>query len=189
MIFKVTPVFFSDQYEFRNWLEKNHAIETELFAGYYKVGSGKPSMTWSQSVDQALCFGWIDGIRRSIDSESYCIRFTPRKPASIWSNINIKKVEMLQKEGLMTQPGLDAFNNRKISKTGIYSFENGPPKLSAGFEDIFKENIKAWEYFTGQAPSYQRTITHWIMSARQESTQLSRLNKTIIASEASRRIF
>jgi uncharacterized protein YdeI (YjbR/CyaY-like superfamily) len=189
MIFKMTPVFFNDQYEFRKWLVKNHSTESELLAGYYKVGSGKPSMTWSQSVDQALCFGWIDGIRKSIDSESYCIRFTPRKPSGIWSNINIRKVEKLQNEGLMTESGLKAFNNRKISKSGIYSFENGTPRLKTDFEEIFKSNTKAWEYFIKQAPSYQKLITFWIMSAKQETTQLSRLNKAIVASEDNKRIY
>ena len=189
MISEMKPVFFADQYEFRKWLEENHATESELLVGYYKVGSGKASMTWSQSVDQALCFGWIDGIRKSIDSESYCNRFTPRKPTSNWSNINILKVEALQKNGLMTKAGLDAFNKRKESKSGIYSFENDPARLSENFEEIFRANQKARDFFTKQAPSYQKTSTHWIMSAKQESTRLSRLNKVISASENNKRIF
>lgn len=185
----MSPVFFQDQKEFRKWLEKNHKTESELLAGYYKVGSGKPGMSWSESVDQALCFGWIDGIRKSIDNERYSIRFTPRKPTSIWSNRNIKKVEQLQNRGLMTQSGLEVFNNRKISKSGIYSFENKPAKLNDSFENLFKANESAWEFFINQAPSYQRTIYYWIMSAKQETTQLSRLNKTIIASENQKKIF
>ena len=185
----MTPVFFHDQKEFRTWMESNHKTESELLVGYYKVGSGKPSMSWSESVDQALCFGWIDGIRKSIDNERYCIRFTPRKPTSIWSNINIKKIEQLKSNGLITQYGLDAFNNRKISKSGIYSFENRPAKLNDSFENLFKANESAWEFFIKQAPSYQRTIFYWILSARQETTQLSRLNKTIIASENQKKIF
>jgi uncharacterized protein YdeI (YjbR/CyaY-like superfamily) len=185
----MTPVFFQDQKEFRKWLEKNHKTESELLVGYYKVGSGKPSMSWSESVDQALCFGWIDGIRKSIDNERYCIRFTPRKATSIWSNINIKKVEQLKSNGLMTESGLEVFNNRKIEKSGIYSFENRPAKLNDNFESLFKANENAWEFFKNQAPSYQRTIIYWILSARQETTQLSRLNKAIIASENQKRIF
>jgi uncharacterized protein YdeI (YjbR/CyaY-like superfamily) len=185
----MVPVFFYDQYEFRTWLVKNHGIESELFVGYYKVDSGKPSMTWSQSVDQALCFGWIDGIRKSIDEQRYCIRFTPRRTTSIWSNINIKKVEMLKQKGLMTKPGLEAFNKRKKTKSGIYSFEKDSSKLNKSFEEAFKANKSAWEFFNKQAPSYQKTITHWIMSAKHEATQLSRLDKTIIASERQRRIF
>lgn len=120
----MTPTFFPTQSDFRTWLEKNHKTETELIVGYYKVDSGKPSMTWSQSVDQALCFGWIDGVRRSIDKESYCIRFTPRRPTSIWSDINIKKVEELTEQGLMLPEGLKAFELRKEHKSRIYSFEN-----------------------------------------------------------------
>jgi uncharacterized protein YdeI (YjbR/CyaY-like superfamily) len=185
----MAPVFFRNQIEFRAWLEKNHKNESELLVGYYKVGTDKPSMTWSQSVDEAICFGWIDGIRRSIDNERYCIRFTPRKSTSIWSNININKVKELKEKGLMKQSGLDVFNNRKIAKSGIYSFENGPAKLNENFEGIFKANKEAWEFFIKQAPSYQKTIIHWIMSAKQETTQLSRLNKTIIASENQKKIF
>jgi len=185
----MTPVFFSHQNEFREWLERNHDSESELVVGYYKVGTGRPSMSWSQSVDQALCFGWIDGIRRSIDKERYCIRFTPRKQTSVWSKINIQKIEVLQQKGLMTKPGLDAFNNRKIARSGIYTFENEPAKLNKSFEIIFRENEIAWDFFSRQAPSYQRTITLWIMSAKQEKTQSSRLQKTIVASEKRQRIF
>jgi uncharacterized protein YdeI (YjbR/CyaY-like superfamily) len=185
----MTPVFFHDQNEFRRWLEKNHKTEAELLVGYFKKDTGKPSMTWSQSVDQALCFGWIDGIRRSIDSEKYCIRFTPRRPNSIWSKINIDKVEVLIKQGLMYQSGLEAFNKRKTAKSGIYSFENEPAKLTGSFEAMFKSNKEAWDFFNYQAPSYRKTTIHWIMSAKQEATRLSRLNKTISESEKQKRVF
>ena len=120
------PVFFPTQLDFRKWLDKNHKKETELLVGYYKVDSGKLSLTWSESVDQAICFGWIDGIRRSIDRESYSIRFTPRKPKSIWSAINIKKVEDLTKLGLMKPKGIAAFNKREESNSKIYSYETKP---------------------------------------------------------------
>jgi uncharacterized protein YdeI (YjbR/CyaY-like superfamily) len=183
------PVYFQDQNDFRRWLEKNHNKESQIIVGYFKVGTNKPSMTWSQSVDQAICFGWIDGIRRSINNERYCIRFTPRKPTSIWSNVNIKKVEELKKKGLMKKPGLEVFNNRKYSKSGIYSFENDITKLDDGFEQIFKANKNAWDFFVKQAPSYQKTRSHWIMSAKQETTKISRLNKLIIASENHNRLF
>lgn len=109
--------FFKTQEEFREWLMENYLKEKELIVGYYKIGSGKPSMTWSQSVDQALCFGWIDSVRRSIDNESYCIRFTPRKRNSIWSDINIKKIGALTKAGLMTAEGLEAFKHKKEDKS------------------------------------------------------------------------
>jgi uncharacterized protein YdeI (YjbR/CyaY-like superfamily) len=186
---QMISIFFHDQKEFRRWLEKNHKSESELLVGYFKVSSKKPSMTWSQSVDEALCFGWIDGVRRSIDNESYCIRFTPRKSTSIWSNINIKKAEELKRKGLMKQSGLEVFNNRKTSKSGIYSFENETSNLKDSFENTFKASKLAWEFFLKQAPSYQKTIFHWIMSAKQEKTQLSRLNKTIVASKKQQRIY
>ena len=185
----MNPVFFQDQNEFRKWLEKNHNKESEVIVGYFKVGTGKPSMTWSQSVDQAICFGWIDGIRKSIDKERYCIRFTPRKPASIWSNVNIKKVEELKKKGLMKKPGLEVYNMRKDSKSGIYSFENQITKLNENLEKTFKANINAWDFFVKQAPSYKKTIIHWIMSARQETTKITRLSKLIKVSENQNKLF
>jgi uncharacterized protein YdeI (YjbR/CyaY-like superfamily) len=180
--------FFSTQAEFRKWLEKNHKKEKELIVGYYKVDSGKPSMTWSQSVDQALCFGWIDGVRRSIDTISYCIRFTPRKPTSIWSDINIKKVEALTKVGLMKPEGLHAFSLRKEHKSGVYSHEKEASILSPDFEKQFKKNKLAWTYFNAQAPSYKKVMLHWIMTAKQEKTRLTRLEKTIKTSEQQKRV-
>jgi len=183
------PLFFANQTEFRKWLEKNYKNESELLVGFYKKDSGKPSMTWSQSVDEALCFGWIDGIRRSIDKESYCIRFTPRRPASNWSNVNIKKAEELIKHGLMQQTGLELYKQRKIDKSGTASYESRPKQLNNELSDRFKSNSVAWEFFSSQAPSYQRTIIHWIMSAKQEETIRKRLDKTINESEKHNRIF
>lgn len=180
--------FFATQLEFRKWLEKNHKKETELIVGFYKVNSGKPSMIWSESVDQALCFGWIDGVRRSIDEISYCNRFTPRRANSNWSDINIKKVEELTKLGLMTPEGQKAFDKRKENKSGLYSFENEPGKLSAAFEKLFKKNKSAWNFFTTQAPSYKRVIIYWILSAKQEKTRLARLEKTIQFSSQQKRV-
>jgi uncharacterized protein YdeI (YjbR/CyaY-like superfamily) len=130
----MTPTFFKTQEEFRKWLEENHLTETELLAGFYKVDSGKPSITWPQSVDEALCFGWIDGVRKSIDKERYCIRFTPRKPTSIWSAVNIRKVEEFIKKGQMQPAGLEAYENRKDEKSKIYSFENETKELANNFE-------------------------------------------------------
>lgn len=179
----MTATFFSTELDFRAWLEKNHLLEKELIVGFYKVGSSKPSMTWSQSVDQALCFGWIDGIRRSIDKDSYCIRFTPRRPSSIWSDINIKKVNELSRLGLMKTEGLAAFNLRKENKSGIYSHEKDPSAFDASLEKQFKSNKTAWDFFVQQAPSYQKVMKHWIMSAKQEKTKFSRLNKLIESSE------
>lgn len=185
----MNPVYFRDQIEFRKWLEKNHNKESEIIVGYYKVATGKPSLSWSQSVDQAICFGWIDGIRRSIDEERYCIRFTPRKPTSVWSNVNIKKVEELKKKGLMTEPGLRIYDNRKDNKSGIYSFEKEASNLDDASESVFRSNQVAWDFFVKQAPSYRKTRIYWIMSAKQEATRISRLNKLIIACEKHIRLF
>jgi uncharacterized protein YdeI (YjbR/CyaY-like superfamily) len=180
--------FFATQAAFREWLEKHHKKETELLVGFYKVSSSKPSMTWSQSVDQALCFGWIDGVRRSIDAESYSIRFTPRRSSSIWSAINIHKVEELNKVGLMTPEGQKAFDLRTENKSRIYSHEKEPAILDPNYESQFRMNPIAWEFFNSQAPSYKKVMTHWIMTAKQEKTRLSRLEKTIQISEQQKRM-
>ncbi len=180
--------FFPTPEDFRDWLDKNHKTEQELLVGFYKVGTKKPSITWSESVDQALCFGWIDGVRKSIDEESYSIRFTPRKATSIWSVVNIKKIEELTKAGLMQEAGLEAFKLRKEERSGIYSHEKEPSKLTSEYENQFKANKKAWEFFEEQAPSYKKVMIHWIMSAKQEKTQISRLEKTILESENGKRI-
>ncbi|HEX2967866.1 MAG TPA: YdeI/OmpD-associated family protein, partial [Bacteroidales bacterium] len=180
---------FKDQNEFREWLEKNHKKESQIIVGFYKLKTDRSAMTWSQSVDQALCFGWIDGIRRSVDNDRYCIRFTPRNPKSAWSNINIKKVEDLTKRGLMKEEGLEIFNKRKVSRSGIYSFEQDISRLSDDLETIFNSNKKAREFFNKQSPSYKRTMTHWIMSAKQEKTRTDRLNKLIEASANQKRLY
>ncbi len=184
----MNATFFANQAEFRKWFEKHHKSEIELLVGFYKVSSNKPSISWSESVDQALCFGWIDGIRKSIDHESYCIRFTPRRKNSIWSDVNIKKVEELTNSGLMTEEGLKAFSYRKDNKLGIYSHENGYAVFDNNTETLFQQHKTAWDFFSKQAPSYKKVISHWIMSAKQEKTRLSRLEKTINASEQQKRL-
>lgn len=181
-------VHFFDSAEFRKWLEKNHEKASEVYIGFYKKSTGKEKMDWSQAVDQAICFGWIDGVRRSIDGESYCNRFTPRKPTSNWSNINIKKVEELTKKGLMKPAGIAAFEKRKPEKTGIYSFENEAKSLTPEYEKHFKANKKAWDFFSAQPPGNKKLNIYRIMSAKQEKTQWSRLEKLIEASEAGKRI-
>lgn len=181
-------IYFSSPAEFRKWLEGHHDKEKEVLAGYYKVGTGKPSMTWSESVDQALCFGWIDGIRRSVDESRYTIRFTPRKPTSNWSAVNIQKMDELTKQGLMTPAGLAAYEKRKESRSRIYSYENRPEKLSSDLERLFKTNKPAWKFFNEQPPGYRKTIYFWIMDAKQEATRISRLNKLIMASAAGERV-
>ncbi len=182
------PLFFSHQLEFRKWLEENSETAGELLVGFYKVGSGKPSMTWSESVDQALCFGWIDGVRKSFDSESYTIRFTPRKPTSIWSAINIKKVEELTAKGLMLSAGIIAFEKRQEHRSRIYSYEKAPVDFSQEYQAIFESNTIAWEFFLVQAPSYKKLVTHHVMCAKQELTRVKRLNELIQASEQGKRI-
>jgi uncharacterized protein YdeI (YjbR/CyaY-like superfamily) len=183
------PIYFKDQNEFRKWLEENYNKEQEVIVGFHKVKTRKSSMTWSQSVDQALCFGWIDGIRRSIDNDKYCIRFTPRRLSSTWSNVNIKKIEELRKKGLMTKEGLEIFNKRKKPESVIYSSEQDPFKIPDTLELIFKANKIAWDFFIKQAPSYRKTMIRWIMSAKQESTKTSRLNKLIDASENLKKLY
>jgi uncharacterized protein YdeI (YjbR/CyaY-like superfamily) len=184
----MTTIFFTNQASFRMWLEENHKTETELLVGFYKKNSGKANMSWSQSVDEALCFGWIDGVRRSIDEDSYCIRFTPRRSSSTWSSVNINKVEELIKLGLMQPAGLEIYKQRKEEKTGVASYERRAKKLDEYLEIKFKANRIAWEFFSKQAPSYQKTIIHWIMTAKQESTRHLRLDKTIFESEKQKRL-
>jgi uncharacterized protein YdeI (YjbR/CyaY-like superfamily) len=185
---KVSVTFFKTQDDFREWLESHHEKETELIVGFYKVDSGKPSLSWSQSVDQALCFGWIDGVRRSIDKESYSIRFTPRRNTSNWSAINIKKIEDLTKAGLMKPAGLKAFSLWKENKSEIHSYENDTTFLDSNYEMQFRENKNAWDFFMKQAPSYRKAVMRWIMSAMQEKTRQSRLEKTIKESEQQKRV-
>ncbi len=185
----MSPTFFQNTSEFRAWLEENHQTAIELWVGYYRVETGKPSMTWSESVDQALCFGWIDGIRKKVDDQSYTIRFTPRKPGSTWSRINIDKVEALSAQGLMHPAGIKAYSFKKENKSGIYSFENEIKDLPEEYAQIFKENKAAWEFYSVQPPSYRKVMTHWVLSAKQESTKLSRMNKLIGESGKKKRIY
>jgi len=173
------PHFFASQVEFRAWLESYAHKEKEILVGYYKVHTVISSMTWSQSVDQALCFGWIDGVRQSIDEDRYQIRFTPRKKPSIWSAVNIKKVENLIEKGWMKEAGLVSFSHRTESNSKVYAFENEEIKLPTEYEDLFKANVKAWAYFVSLAPTYRKPSTHWVMSAKQEATRLKRLQELI----------
>lgn len=189
MNLNVHPTYFQTETDFRKWLEKHHRKAKELIVGFYKVGSGKKSMTWSQSVDQAICFGWIDGVRKSIDQESYLIRFTPRNPNSTWSKVNIDKVDALTKKGLMRPSGLAAFQRRKDSNSGIYTYEqNSEIKLSGDFEKQFQSNKKAWANFHSLPPSYRKPAINWVMSAKQETTRKKRLSILIADSEAGRKI-
>jgi uncharacterized protein YdeI (YjbR/CyaY-like superfamily) len=182
------PHFFATPADFRLWLQANFDKQTELLVGFYKTGSGKPSITWPQSVDEALCFGWIDGVRKSRDGDSYTIRFTPRKPTSIWSAVNIKKVAELTQKGLMQPAGLAAYAKRQESKSAIYSFEVDEKVLKPAYEQQFKADPKAWSWFQLQAPWYRKLSVHRVMSAKQDMTQQSRLDKLIAASAKGERI-
>ena len=181
--------FFPTPSDFRAWLERHHAAETELLVGYYKKGSGKPSITWPESVDEALCFGWIDGIRRRIDDESYSIRFTPRKPTSNWSSVNIERVAELRKEGRMHPAGLAAFERRSEARSGIYSYEQRKAAaLDPDQEAEFRRDAEAWSFFEAQPPGYRRTAIHWVVSAKREETRRKRLAQLIEDSKGGRRL-
>ena len=177
-------LYFPTPSDFREWLDKNHQSETELWVGYYKKATKKQSITWPESVDQALCYGWIDGLRKSIGGESYKIRFTPRKPTSIWSAVNINKIEILTNEGLMMPAGLAAWEKRSLKKSKIYAYEQEKPtKLSPEFEARIKAIPKAWEFFQNLAPSYKKQTIHWVMSAKREETREKRMGIMIQSSE------
>jgi uncharacterized protein YdeI (YjbR/CyaY-like superfamily) len=182
------PIFFESTVEFRAWLEAHHETATELWVGFYKKASGKPSMTWSEAVDQALCFGWIDGVRRSVGEDGYANRFTPRKPRSNWSNVNIAKVETLTAQGLMMPAGLRAFEQRDAARSGVYSFEKRPESLPPEYEARFKEYPAAWDFYLAQPPGYRRLTAHWVTSAKREETRLKRLATLIEDSANGRRI-
>jgi uncharacterized protein YdeI (YjbR/CyaY-like superfamily) len=174
--------FFKTPAAFRKWLEKNHERKKELVVGFYKRGTGKPSITWPESVDEALCCGWIDGIRKRIDDESYTIRFTPRKPRSTWSTININRVKELTSHGKMSAAGLKAFEKRDEKSSAIYSYEREASQLSPEFLKKFRAKKGAWKYFMATPPWYQRTAIHWVTSAKKEETKLSRLERLIESS-------
>jgi uncharacterized protein YdeI (YjbR/CyaY-like superfamily) len=179
VLVKVKPKFFKSPADFRKWFESHHDSETELWVGYYKKDSGKPSITWPQSVDQALCFGWIDGIRKSIDEISYMIRFTPRRPRSIWSNVNIKRAGELIEQDLMRPPGLKAFAARQEYRSGIYTYEQRSPEMPAQYASKLKKNLAAWKFFQSQLPGYRKAMNWYILSAKKEETRLKRLDNLI----------
>ena len=169
------PRFFRSPDQFRAWLEQHHEKESELLVGFYKKDSGKKSITWSESVDEALCFGWIDGVRKSRDQESYTIRFTPRRPTSIWSAVNISRHKVLTRQGRMTKAGRDPFDKKKENKVGIYSYEQRPTDLMPPYDDLLRKNPEAWDFFASQPPGYRKTAIWWIVSAKRENTRLARL--------------
>jgi len=183
------PRFFTNQAEFRQWLEENHDKVSELLVGFYKVGSGKPSITWPESVDEALCFGWIDGVRKRIDDTGYTIRFTPRKARSTWSAVNIKRANELIEMGLMQPAGLKAYEARSDERSAIYSYEQRHgAELDDEYEQQFRANKKAWDFFQAQAAWYKKAAIWWVVSAKKEETKLKRLAILIEDSEHERTI-
>lgn len=185
----MTPRFFASPAAFRRWLEKNHLRATELWVGLYKKHAAARGLTYPEAVLEALCFGWIDGVMRRLDDDTHMQRFTPRKPGSTWSNVNVAHVERLIAQGRMAPAGLAAFAARTPAKTGIYSFERKEPaQLPPACAKRFRANRKAWAFFTAQAPWYQRFITHKIARAKQEATRERWLAKAITASAAGQRV-
>jgi uncharacterized protein YdeI (YjbR/CyaY-like superfamily) len=186
----MTIKFFKSPADFRKWLRQHHATTQEQWVGFYKKGSGRPSITWPESVDEALCFGWIDGIRKTIDDVSYKIRFTPRRKASIWSAVNIKRVEELTRNGLMQPAGLEAYQARKESKSGIYSYEQKQrsAEIPAQYEKLLKRNKTAWEFFQAQPAWYRKQAFWWVVSAKKEETRLKRLEQLIETFAQRRRV-
>lgn len=184
----MTPTFFPTAAAFRRWLQSHHATETELVVGFHKMGSGKPSMTWPESVDEALCFGWIDSVRRSLDADSYTIRFTPRKPRSIWSAVNIAKVEALIAAGRMRPAGMRAWAARTEARSEVYAFERKASALSDEELTRFRARRKAWEFFESQPAGYRRTAMHWVASAKRADTRTKRFAQLVADSAAGLRI-
>lgn len=182
------PTFFKSPEKFRVWLEENHEKEKELWVGYFKKATGKPSITWPESVDQALCFGWIDGIRKRIDDEAYMIRFTPRKKDSHWSKVNLDRIKVLKADGLVTEAGLNAFKRRKSNKTANASYEQKKVVLDPVYEQKLQSNKKAWDHFSNTlSPSIRKQCIWWIMSAKRRETQEKRL-KTLIQCSAKKEL-
>jgi uncharacterized protein YdeI (YjbR/CyaY-like superfamily) len=182
-------IYFGSPEEFRDWLERHHESETEVWVGYWKKATGKPSLTWSQAVDEALCFGWIDGVLRGIDDTRHVQRFTPRRPSSHWSAVNVAKVEKLRAEGRMRAAGEAAFARRRDGRTANYSYEQRrDPQLEPEQEARFKANAAAWEYFVSRPPSYRRPAIWWVVSAKKPETRERRLATLIEDSAAGRPI-
>lgn len=183
------PKFFRTAAAFGRWLEAHAHEEAELLVGFRTVGSGEPSLTWPESVDEALRFGWIDGVRRRLDERSYSIRFTPRREGSVWSAVNIAKAQELIAEGRMHPAGLAAFAKRTEAKSGIYAYEHaGTLRFTAAEERRFRRDKAAWRYYNETPPGYRRTITYWVVSAKREATRAQRLDKLIAACAAGERL-
>jgi uncharacterized protein YdeI (YjbR/CyaY-like superfamily) len=181
------PIYFEREVDFRRWLEANHTTAPELLVGFWKKGSGKPSIDWPQARDQALCFGWIDGVRKSLGDDAYIIRFTPRRKGSIWSKVNVERYKALKAAGQMTPAGDRAYEENK-RKSGLYAYEKPLASLTAAETKRIREDKVAWAYWEGQAPSYRRSVLNWITTAKRPETRAKRLATLIEDSAAGRRI-
>jgi uncharacterized protein YdeI (YjbR/CyaY-like superfamily) len=181
------PAYFANEADFRRWLQANHETAPELLVGFWKKGSGKPSIDWPQARDQALCFGWIDGVRKSMGEESYTIRFTPRRKGSIWSNINVARHEALTADGRMTPHGVAAYEQNK-GRTGVYAYENALKALTAAETALFRKDNKAWADWEKRPPGYRKVALHWVTSAKKPETRARRLATLIEDSAAGRKI-
>ncbi len=184
----MTPIYFKTPAEFRAWLEQNHTKVEFLLVGFYKKGTGQPSMTWPESVDEALCFGWIDGVRKGVDADRYTIRFTPRKAGSVWSTVNVNKIQVLLDQGRMQPAGVAAFEKRKEARSGIYSHEQQDVELPEPYLGVLHGNARAWEFFEKQPASYRKAASWWVASAKQEKTRLTRLEKLVAYSAVAERV-
>ena len=180
--------FFRTPAELRRWFDKHHRTAELLWVGFLKKDTGRPSITWQESVDEALCVGWIDGIRKRIDENRYKIRFTPRRPGSIWSAINIARVTVLKKEGRMRPAGLEAFSKKRENRSGIYSYEQRPLTLPEPYRSALAAHRRAADFFEAQPPSYRKLISWWVVSAKKAETRQSRLDKLIAACAAGKRL-
>jgi uncharacterized protein YdeI (YjbR/CyaY-like superfamily) len=180
--------FFRTPAELRRWLAKNHDRSTELWIGFYRKDSGKGGINYAQALDEALCYGWIDGIRKKLDDESFTTRFTPRKPTSIWSNVNIAHVARLTKEGRMQPPGHAAFAKRTSERSGVYSFERESAELEPQMQKEFRKHRNGWKFFESQPPYYRRVASWWVISAKRDETRSSRLQQLITRSDLQERL-
>lgn len=182
------PLFFATPAEFRTWMAQHHTERGEVVIGFYKKGSGQPSLTWPESVDVALCYGWIDGRGKSIDEQRYMIRFTPRKPSSIWSAVNIARVQELEAQGLMHDAGRAAFERRREDRSRVYSHEQESVEMPEPYEQQLQQHAAAWAFFSTQAPSYQKAARWWVASAKAEATRAKRLAQLIDDSASGQRL-
>lgn len=181
-------LYFESPAAFRRWLERHHATAKVVWVGYHKKETGRPTLTWPESVDEALCFGWIDGVRRSVDAGRYKARFTPRRPGSIWRAVNLRRAEALIAAGRMTAAGLAVHDARRAERPNRYSFEQEGAGLAPAHERVLKRNRKAWRFWTAQPPGYRKTASWWVESAKREETRLRRLDQLVADSAAGLRI-